>query len=290
MKCVTYIHILHTVAPKPLFSSDIYDNSVCQRLMQTAAGSASFKQLLSDFRGFRKEVTASFGKLSAENAELKSHLREMLNLLRLFTTGHSHSRGTDHVGTPEDAFENPVGDDDAGDEVLVEEEFSDMHAYSQSKCVTPSPVTRVVTEPALKVEAKDITHGTASVEEEVPANVSEKKNEESGNSGGDVEGQQDVIVSAASADEDINEEYESWLAHMDDDSEPVELTKSEYLKLHPTRRPPKPNPKVAGGPWTPYGKGTKLNTVLSDLKSPINEAHLTQFMSWYEHGLVRTST
>ena len=74
------------------------------------------------------------------------------------------------------------------------------------------------------------------------------------------------------------------MAHIDDDSEPLELTKSEYLKLHPTRRAPKPNLNVAGGPWTPYGKGKKLKIVLSNLKTLINEGHLTEFKTWYEQG------
>ena len=73
-----------------------------------------------DFRGFWKEVTNSFAMLSVENAELKSHLREVLHFLRLFTTGHSHSCGPDPVRTPQDAFENPIGNDDTSDEVLVE--------------------------------------------------------------------------------------------------------------------------------------------------------------------------
>ena len=155
--------------------------------MQTATWSESFKELLYDFRGFRKEVTTSFATLSAENAELKSHLREALHFLHLFTTGHSHSHGTDPISTPQDAFENPVGDDDAGDEVLVKEEFADIHMYSQSKCVTPSPMTRVISQPYLKHEEKDIAYGATAMVDKVEANVVEEKNEEIGNSGGEVE-------------------------------------------------------------------------------------------------------
>ena len=156
--------------------------------MQTAAESESFKELVSGFKGFHKEVTTSFATLSTKNDELKSDLREALHFLRLFTTRHLHSRGTNPISTPQDAFENPVDDDDAGDKVLVEEEFANIHAYSQSKCVTPSPVTRVISQPYLKNEKKDIAYGTASVVDQVEANVAKEKNEEIGNSGGEVDG------------------------------------------------------------------------------------------------------
>ena len=193
--------------------------------MQTAVGSEMLKGVILEFRLYQKELTTSFATLSAENAELKRHLREALHFLRLFTTGHSHSHGTDPVSTPQDAFENPVGDNDAGDEVLVEEEFADIHAYSQSKCITPSPMTWVISQPYVKPEEKENAYGTTSVVDKVEANVAEEKTEEIGNSGGEVEGQKDATVSAGSADENSNEEDESWLAHIDNDLEPLELTK-----------------------------------------------------------------
>ena len=109
--------------------------------MQTTAGSEMLKEVVSEFKLFWKEVTTSFVMLSAENVELKGHLQEVLHLLRMFTTGQMHSWNTDLVSSPQDGVECTAGDDEVRDEVLVEEEFAGIHAYSQSKCVTPSPMT-----------------------------------------------------------------------------------------------------------------------------------------------------
>ena len=70
---------------------------------------------------------------------------------------------------------------------------------------------------------------------------------------------------------DVPDEDESWLVSINEDSEPIELTKSEYLRKHPTKRPLKPIPNVSSGPWTSDGKRRKVNNVFSDLNAPINE-------------------
>ena len=69
----------------------------------------------------------------------------------------------------------------------------------------------------------------------------QEENDEFENSGVDVEAEKEVTVSGdksvatRSADENSSEEDESWLVRVGDDSEPIELTKSEYRKLRPTR-------------------------------------------------------
>ena len=42
----------------------------------------------------------------------------------------------------------------------------------------------------------------------------------------------------------VPDEDESWLVSIGEESEPIELTKSEYQRKHPTKRPLKPNLNV----------------------------------------------
>ena len=59
----------------------------------------------------------------------------------------------------------------------------------------------------------------------------------------------------------VPDEDENWLVSTGEDSEPIELTKSEYQRKHPTKQPLKPNPNVSGGLWTSDGKRRKVNNV-----------------------------
>ena len=67
-------------------------------------------------------------------------------------------------------------------------------------------------------------------------------------------------------------EEELWTIGLGDDSNLVEVTKTEYLAKNLSKRMQMPNPNVSGGPWTPYGKGQKqrrMVPVLINVNKPV---------------------
>ena len=51
------------------------------------------------------------------------------------------------------------------------------------------------------------------------------------------------------------EEEEVWTIGLGYDSDPIEVTRIEYLAKNPSKRRQRPNPNMSGESWTPYGKG-----------------------------------
>lgn len=185
--------------------------------------------------------------------------------------------------------------DDVHGDGLLKEEFADIEAYSQSKCVTSSPMTLVFSQKEKKHEKIEGDYGTEGVIEMVHQLVSEESNVEFEKRDSDVQGKKDANIAVDATvrqelgDKKNSEEDKTWLVRIGEYSEPIELKKSEYQRRNSTRQAHKPNPNVSGGPWTPNGKGQKVTTVFNDLKAPINENGLAEFKSWFEQGLDRSN-
>ena len=83
-------------------------------------------------------------------------------------------------------------------------------------------------------------------------------------------------------------EDELWMIGLGDDSDPVKVTRTEYLTKNLSKRMQTLNPNVSGGPWTPYEKGQKQRRmvhVLSNVNETVYLFHTKLFKQWYEKGL-----
>lgn len=92
---------------------------------------------------------------------------------------------------------------------LEEEEFADIEAFSQSKCVTPSSVTLLFSQKVKKQEQGEANDGTKGEIEKRETDVQEKR---------DANIAADATVGNEIGDEKNSNEDESWLVSIGEDS------------------------------------------------------------------------